>query len=176
MSHTPQKDEKASAVDRFVNSQDKPPAATKDEIPDENPFYRREKEARGPALAMTLVLRNGNRKTIPYHLLIEMDFNDPDVGIEIYYSTGVKITIRGNHLQKLYDEIAEQRILQVRSMDKLHAQSESQICEVSGQPLPMVEEISISRGTIDPESGVWKPASGSWNARNQQWQPSTMMN
>jgi hypothetical protein len=105
--------------------------------------------------------------------MIEINFN-PDIGIVIYYSSGVKITVVGLHLAALYRDIAEHRILEIRSMDTLVALHEHQKDEVTGKDAPLVQDVVIERGMIDADTGVWKSAEGVWNARNQEWQPSRM--
>ena len=115
-----------SAVEKYADSssQSRPsrerPTDEGDNPEEMGPFYTREKEVRGPALALTLLLKNGNRFSIDYAHRMEMQF-DADLGIEIIYGTGVKITIRGLYLGKLYDDLAQNMVLTIRSMDKLHA-------------------------------------------------------
>ena len=163
-----------SAVERYAVQRQSSPDDDGDKSEYTGPFFKREKTARGPALALTLLLKNGNKKTVPYHLLLEMDYDPDGAGIDLYYSTGVKVTIRGLHLSSLYDDLAEQRILEIRSIDKLHAINEHRKNEINGRDLPLIENIEITRGMIDVDTGVWKPASGTWNSQNQQWQPGVL--
>jgi hypothetical protein len=168
------KGSRTSAVQRYASQRQ--PSPDDDEPENTDPFFKREREVRGPALALTVLLKNGNKKTVPYHLLIEMDYDPETTGIELFFSSGVKITIRGLHLSSLYDDLAEHRILEIRSIDKLHAYNEHRKNEVNGKALPFVEDIVIERGIIDVDSGVWKPAPGTWNSKNQQWQPTGLLN
>lgn len=137
------------------------------------PFYGREREVRGPALSLTLKLKNGNAKTLEYAHRCEMDYDGER--IELFYSTGVKITILGNHLQPLYDDLAAHRVVWIESRETLHALKQLR-SDVTGQELPIVLDIIVERGRLDVDSGTWQPAAGRWNSQLQVWQPDRLLN
>ncbi len=144
-----------------------------DAIEQVGPFYGRERQVHGPALSLTLKLKNGNAKTLEYAHRCEMDYDGER--IELFYSTGVKVTIAGNHLQALYDDLAAHRVVWIESRETLHALKQLR-SDVTGQELPVVLDIIVERGRLDVDTGTWQPASGRWNAQLQVWEPARMLN
>ena len=103
----------------------------------------------------------------------EMDYDGEQ--IEIFYSTGIKITIAGNHLQLLYDDLATHRVVWIESRDTLHAFKEIR-SDVTGKKLPLVLDITMERGRLDVDSGTWQASPGRWNSQSQTWEASRMLN
>lgn len=161
-----------SAVERYAGTDRGETDATNPEHV--GAFYRREREVKGPALSLSLKLKNGNRKTVEYAHRTEMDF-DPETGIEMFFTTGVKITIKGKHLEQLYEDLALHKVIEIRSLDQLHAFKEVK-SDVTGKALPVVLDVIVERGRIDVDTGLWQPSPGQWDTSRQSWIPNRVLN
>ena len=112
-------------------------------------------------------------KTREYAHRCEMDYDGER--IEMFYSTGVKVTVVGNHLLALYNDLAAHRVVWIESRETLHALKQLR-SDVTGHELPVVLDVIVERGRLDADTGTWQPASGRWNAQRQVWEPAHLLN
>ena len=87
------------------------------------------RDVEGRTLMVDIRHANGNRFALPYAYLTKVDYNLSD-GITLRYASSC-ITIRGRHLQELYEGFLTQRVLWLQEEnDLLTPKPESEPCIV----------------------------------------------
>ena len=96
----------------------------------QNPFFGISEERVGNVLALKLVTATGSQRAVHYHDIVSpMDF-DGESEI-ILMTNGIKITINGKNLEKLYDYIIQHRVMWVKEPQQSFVELEESQVEIS---------------------------------------------